>query len=150
MAVVHVLFGTESGNAEMVADDIADAFRDQGFESVTAELTDIEVADLGKMELAVFVTSTYGEGGLPETATPFYDALLNQRPDLTGLRFAAFGLGDSLYETFNNAIETIRAALSDLGAEQIGTTGKHDAASAVPATELAGSWAGELLASIRV
>ncbi|MEU9890604.1 flavodoxin domain-containing protein [Sphaerisporangium sp. NPDC051011] len=145
MTVVHVLFGTESGNAEMVADDIAAAFGDQGFETVIAELTDVEVPDLAAMEITVFVSSTYGEGGLPETAAPFYDALMAERPDLTGLRFAAFGLGDSIYETFNNAIETIRAALLELGAEQIGTTAKHDAASTTPATDLAEAWARDLL-----
>ncbi|MEU1519050.1 flavodoxin domain-containing protein [Streptomyces sp. NPDC005811] len=146
MTVVHVLFGTESGNAEMVADDIAAAFGGQGFETVTTELTDVEVSDLAAMEIAVFVSSTYGEGGLPETAAPFYDALLAQRPDLTGVRFAAFGLGDSIYETFNNAIDTLRRALLELGAEQIGTTAKHDAASTTPATELADAWARDLLA----
>ena len=145
MTVVHVLYGTESGNAEMVADDIAAAFVDQGYETVTAELTDVEVSDLAAMQIAVFVSSTYGEGGLPETAAPFHDALLTERPDLSGVRFAAFGLGDSIYETFNNAIETIRAALLELGAEQIGTTAKHDAASTTPATELADAWARELL-----
>ncbi|MDX2546858.1 flavodoxin domain-containing protein [Streptomyces sp. WI04-05B] len=146
MTVVHVLFGTESGNAEMVADDISATFGDQGFETVTAELTDVEVSDLAGMHIAVFVSSTYGEGGLPETAAPFYDALMAERPDLTGVRFAAFGLGDSVYETFNNAIETLRTALLELGAEQIGTTARHDAASTTPATELAEAWARDLLA----
>ncbi|MET8977973.1 flavodoxin domain-containing protein [Streptomyces sp. NPDC004539] len=148
MTVVHVLFGTESGNAEMVADDIAAAFGDQGFETVTAELTDVGVSDLAAMEIAVFVSSTYGEGGLPETAAPFYDALMAERPDLTGVRFAAFGLGDSVYETFNHAIDTLRGALLELGAEQIGTTARHDAASTTPATDLAGTWAGDLLALV--
>ncbi|SFO04696.1 MioC protein [Streptomyces sp. cf124] len=145
MTVVHVLFGTESGNAEMVADDIAAVFAGQGFETVTAELTDVEASDLAGMRIAVFVSSTYGEGGLPETAAPFHDALMTERPDLTGVRFAAFGLGDSVYGTFNNAIETLRTALLELGAEQIGTTAKHDAASATPATELADAWARDLL-----
>ncbi|MEH0573277.1 MULTISPECIES: flavodoxin domain-containing protein [Streptomyces] len=150
MTVVHVLFGTESGNAEMVADDIAAAFGGQGFETVTAELTDVEVNDLAAVEIAVFVSSTYGEGGLPETAAPFYDALMAERPDLTGLRFAAFGLGDSVYETFNNAIDTLRAALLELGAEQIGTTARHDAASTTPATDLADAWARDLLTLVAV
>jgi MioC protein len=145
MTVVHVLFGTESGNAEMVADDVASVFADQGFETVTSELTDVAVADLADIEVAVFVTSTYGEGGLPETAAPFYEALTTERPDLSGLRFAAFGLGDSIYETFNNAIEVLREALLGLGAEQIGETAKHDAASTTPATDIAASWAGNLL-----
>lgn len=145
MTVVHVLYGTESGNAEMVAEDIAAAFEGQGFATITSEMTDVEVGDLLTMDVAVFVTSTYGEGGLPESSAPFYDALRTQQPDLSGVRFAAFGLGDSIYETFNNAIETIRAALLDLGAEQIGETAKHDAASAAPATDLAQSWAQDLL-----
>ncbi|WP_327743460.1 flavodoxin domain-containing protein [Streptomyces europaeiscabiei] len=148
MTVVHVLFGTESGNAEMVADDIAAVFGGQQFETVTAELTDVEVSDLAAMKIAVFVTSTYGEGGLPETAAPFYDALMAERPDLTGVRFAAFGLGDSVYETFNNAIDTIRTALVELGAEQIGSTARHDAASTTPATDLAEAWARDLLALV--
>lgn len=142
---VHVLYGTESGNAEMVADDIAAAFADQGFNTTTTELTDIDVADLADMELAVFVTSTYGEGGLPESAEPFYQALTSASPDLSGFRFAAFGLGDSIYETFNNAIETLRSTLIDLGAEQVGTTAKHDAASTSPASALAETWARDLL-----
>ncbi|MBZ3906426.1 MULTISPECIES: flavodoxin domain-containing protein [Streptomyces] len=150
MTVVHVLFGTESGNAEMAADDIAAAFGGQGFETVTTELTDIEVSDLPAMEIAVFVSSTYGEGGLPETAAPFYEALMAERPDLTGVRFAAFGLGDSVYETFNNAIETLRTALLELGAEQLGTTARHDAASTTPATDLAAAWARDLLALVTV
>lgn len=143
---VHVLYGTESGNAEMVADDIAAAFGDQGFEATAAELTDVAVSDLAEMELAVFVTSTYGEGGLPESAEPFYQSLTAASPDLSGFRFAAFGLGDSIYETFNNAIETLRAALLNLGAEQVGTTAKHDAASTSPVSELAETWARDLLA----
>jgi MioC protein len=145
MTHIHVLFGTESGNAEMVADDIASVFRDQGFDSSVTELTDVDVTDLLRMDTAVFVTSTYGEGGLPETAASFYDALIAQSPDLTGLRFAAFGLGDSIYETFNNAIDTIREALLRLGAEQVGETAKHDAASAIDATDQANDWAGNLL-----
>lgn len=145
MTVVHVLYGTESGNAEMVADDLSATFGLQGLDTVTAELTEISIADLETMDIAVFVTSTYGEGGLPETAAAFYDSLAAERPDLSGFRFAAFGLGDSIYETFNNAIETIRSLLLELGAEQIGTTAKHDAASTTPASDLAESWASGLL-----
>lgn len=145
MTDVHILYGTESGNAEMVAEDIAAAFGEQGFITETAELTDVEIGDLLTMKLAVFVTSTYGEGGLPESSAPFHEALVAERPDLSGMRFAAFGLGDSIYETFNNAIETVRTSLLDLGAEQVGETAKHDAASAAPATELALAWARDLL-----
>jgi MioC protein len=146
MTEVHILYGTESGNAEMVADELAVVFGDRGFETAIVELSDVELEDLASMQLAVFVTSTYGEGGLPESAEPFYEALMAVRPDLAGLRFAAFGLGDSVYDTFNNAIETIRTALAELGAEQVGVTAKHDAASTTPATDLVDAWASDLFA----
>lgn len=142
MTIIHIFYGTESGNAEMVADDVAAALQERGFDTEIAELSDADVDSLGEKTLAVFITSTYGEGSLPETAAPFYDNLIAQRPDLTGLSFGAFGLGDSAYESFNNGIETLRAALIDLGARQLGETVKHDAAGAETASDLASSWAG--------
>jgi MioC protein len=150
MSSIHIFYGTESGNAEMVADDVAEVLQEQGFDTTIAELSDVSVTDLTNLNRVVFITSTYGEGELPETAAPFFEALLDERPDLSGLSFGAFGLGDSAYETFNNGIERLRAALSGLGAYQIGQTAKHDAASGEPATDLARTWAASLMTSVLV
>lgn len=150
MSSIHIFYGTESGNAEMVADDVAEVLREQGFDTTIAELSDVSVADLTGLNRVVFITSTYGEGELPETAAPFFEALVDERPDLSSLSFGAFGLGDSAYETFNNGIERLRAALTGLGAYQIGETAKHDAASGEPATDLARIWAESLMTSVLV
>ena len=150
MSSIHIFYGTESGNAEMVADDVAEVLQEQGFDTTINELSDVTVADLTDLNRVVFITSTYGEGELPETAAPFFEALLDERPDLSGLSFAAFGLGDSAYETFNNGIERLRAALTGLGAYQIGETAKHDAASGEPATDLARIWSASLMTSVLV
>jgi MioC protein len=138
---VTILYGTESGNAELVADDVAAALAEQGVESVLAGMEDYEVARLASEEFVIVITSTYGEGELPETATPFYEQLMGQRPRLDGFRFAAFGLGDSTYETFCNGIEILGGALRDLGATQLGQTGRHDASSGEDLSELATRWA---------
>jgi MioC protein len=148
MTTIHIFFGTESGNAEMAADDIADILRSQGFDTTISELSDAAVDSLAELGTAVLITSTYGEGDLPETAAPFHTALLQSRPDLSRLHFAAFGLGDSGYETFNNGIDILRAAFSDLGAQQIGETARHDAATGEPVTDLAASWAASLMSAI--
>lgn len=148
MTTIHIFFGTESGNAEMAADDIAGVLQNQGFETVIAELSAVDVDALADLGTAVLITSTYGEGNLPETAEPFHASLLTTKPDLNGLRFAAFGLGDSGYETFNNGIDTLSQAFADLGARQIGETARHDAASGEPVTELATKWAESVMASI--
>lgn len=145
MSTIKILFGTESGNAELVADDIADAFTGAGVDAEVVAMEDFDVAELPDEGTVVVITSTYGEGELPATTQPFQDHLLAEKPDLSGLRFAAFGLGDSSYETYNNAIGIITRDLAALGAVQLGDTGRHDAVSGDSFTDVATAWAKTIL-----
>lgn len=141
MTLIHVWYGTESGNAEMVGDEIVGTLAGAGIDARLSELPDLTAEVVADARLAVVITSTYGEGGLPATTEPFYETLAAQRPDLSGLRFAAFGLGDSSYENYNNAIRTVASLLTELGATQIGTTGKHDATTGLDPVQAAQDWA---------
>jgi MioC protein len=138
--MIKVLFGTESGNSEMAADDIAQYIRDNGENAQVIPMEDCDVSDLAAGGLAIVITSTYGEGELPETTKPFYDSLAESRPDLSALRFAAFGLGDSTYETYGNGIDVVSGLMRDLGAQQIGDTGRHDAAKGLALSHVAVDW----------
>jgi MioC protein len=144
---VTILYGTESGNSEMVADDLCTALGRNGIKSEVFGMENYDVADLGTQKLVIVVSSTYGEGDLPQTALPFFDALNEVRPDLSSMRFAAFGLGDSTYETYNRGIARLVAAFTDLGATQVGETGHHDADSGLDASEVAVSWVDDLFAA---
>lgn len=95
MTQYHVLYGTESGNSEVVADDIVEAMSERGLDAKTFAMDQYSVANIQSGNRYVIVTSTYGEGELPESSQPFYDDVVNTRPDLTGVEFFAFGLGDS-------------------------------------------------------
>lgn len=141
MTEIRILFGTESGNAELVADDIAETFINAGTDAQVVDMEDFDVDDLADLGTVIVVTSTYGEGELPATTAPFAEALLAAKPDLSSLRFAAFGLGDSSYETYNNAIDILTRDLTGLGAQQLGDTGRHDAVSGESFTDAATSWA---------
>ena len=141
MTDVKILFGTESGNAELIADDIAETFTNAGVAAEVVAMEDFDVADLPGAGAVIVVTSTYGEGELPATTAPFQEALLAASPDLSQLRFAAFGLGDSTYVTYNNAIGILTKDLSGLGAHQIGEIGRHDAVSGDSFTDVAVAWA---------
>ncbi|MFF3573386.1 flavodoxin domain-containing protein [Nocardia jiangxiensis] len=145
MSRITILYGTETGNSEMAADDIAEALGDAGVDVDIVAMDEYKVADLANETVVVLITSTYGEGELPETTAPFHGALTEAEPDLSGLRFAAFGLGDSTFETYNNAIVTLVRAATELGATQIGETGKHDAASGRSITDVSGSWVKQIL-----
>lgn len=141
MTELHVLFGTESGNAELVADDIVDTFTDAGTDARSIAMEDFDIHDLPELGTVVVITSTYGEGELPATTAPFAEALRAAQPNLSNLRFAAFGLGDSSYDTYNNAIDILTKDLTALGAAQLGDTGRHDAVGEQSFTNAATTWA---------
>lgn len=150
MDTVTILFGTESGNSEMVADDISKALEDNGIKSEVFGMEDYDVSDLGAHQMVIIVSSTYGEGDLPQTALPFFNALNQVQPDLSSTRFAAFGLGDSTYDTYNLGISTLVSAFTELGATQVGETGRHDADSGLDASDVAVTWINELFTAARV
>lgn len=142
--MLTILYGTESGNAEMAAEDMANVLNLTGKETRVISMEDYEPIDLQNEEHVIFMTSTYGEGELPLTSAPFYSKLKELDLDLSELKFSAFGLGDSTYEHFNGAIHTFVKLLRDLGAEQVGETGTHDASRLHTVSDIASCWASRL------
>lgn len=138
---IQVLFGTESGNAEMAAEDLADSVRDIAEEVEVHDLSAFSISELQHDSLYVFLCSTYGEGDLPNTALPFYADLSVVRPDLAGVRYAMFGLGDTFYtETYSQGATKLDEKLGELGAQRLGEIGRYDASSWEPVGEVAVAW----------
>ncbi|EOM74998.1 nitric oxide synthase [Rhodococcus rhodnii] len=141
MAVV-ILYGSEAGTAEQVAEHLVDVLSEFGDGDVALyDMTDYDPGDLDPEDFHVVVCSTYGDGELPTGAEPFHEALEDDEPDLTGVRFALFGMGDSVYDTFNRGGEIMAAKLVSLGAEQVGEHARHDASGSVKPTAQAEEWA---------
>ena len=124
-----ILYGTETGTGELVSDSIADVLAAEHDPSIY-DMTDFAVDDLDANDFVIVVCSTYGEGELPTGAPAFADDLDAIKPDLAGLRFAVFGLGDKVYgDTFNRGGEIMAEMLTRLGATQVGEHGRHDLSS---------------------
>lgn len=138
MSVV-ILYGTETGTGELVADAIADALNQH--DPSIYDMSEYAVEDLDPADFLVIVCSTYGEGELPTGAEPFADELESINPDLSGLRFAVFGLGDSIYDTFNRGGEIVAEMLTKRGAVQVGEHARHDSSSSVKPAKQAEEWA---------
>lgn len=141
---IVLLYGTETGNAEMLCEDIESEFGGD-HEIEVANLADTDPAALDASVFHVIVSSTYGDGELPASAQPFAAKLEAAKPDLSGLHFAIFGLGDTEYETFGQGSEQIAAMLTAQGAVQVGPRLVHDAASGDLAEDLAFAWLSERL-----
>ena len=137
-----VLYGTETGNAEMLAEDIAGHIG-----ADVANLADFDPAAFEAGTLYLIVTSTYGDGELPASAKPFAEKMAAQQPDLSGVRFAVFGMGDSEYpETFNFGGKRIEEMMTAAGAVMVGERVTHDASGPDMADDLALPWADALMA----
>lgn len=145
---IAVLYGTETGNAEMLAEDIQSVL-DAEHDVTCANLADTDPADLDRQAFHVMVCSTYGEGDLPSSARPFAERLDAGAPDLSGLRFAIFGLGDGEYaDTFAHGSKKLAEKLRTFGAIQVGERLTHDAAGGEMPEDLALPWIADILENL--
>lgn len=138
---ITVLFGTETGNAEMLAEDIAGEL-DASHDVEVINLSDFDPAVFDRGRFYLMVCSTYGDGELPASAKPFAARMEAGALDLAGIHFAIFGLGDSEYEeTFNFGPKTLAELMQARGATQVGERVAHDASGPDMAEDLALPWA---------
>ena len=118
---LDILYGTQTGNAEAVAEEAAELARSRGFNPRVEELDAIEMDQLAEMRDLIIVISTYGEGEMPDNAQIFWDALsATTAPRLEELNFGVLALGDTSYEHFCQAGKLLDTRLEQLGAKRLG------------------------------
>ena len=116
---IDILYGTQTGNSEEIANEAAALAQGRGFSPRVAELDSIEVNQLSSMERAIFVISTYGEGEMPDNDQLFWDAIsASTAPRLETLEYGVIALGDTSYEHFCEAGKLIDSRLEQLGAKR--------------------------------
>src|SRR5689334_9417432 len=138
---ITILVGTMTGTAQLCAQEMELAL-DDGETQVEAILMDgLDSGVFQRDGLFLICTSTYGQGDVPDNARALYEDLQAKRPDLSGVRYGVFGLGDKTYaETFNYGGKRFDDILSELGASRVGERYKHDASSGVLPEEMAVEW----------
>ncbi|WP_083420925.1 sulfite reductase subunit alpha [Curtobacterium sp. MCBA15_009] len=117
---IDVLFGTQTGNAEFLADELVAGARARGLGGRASALDAVTPEQLAGMSHVLVVTSTYGEGEMPDNAGLFWDAFqASTVPRLEGLQYAVLGLGDTSYDEFCQAGKLLDTRLEQLGASRI-------------------------------
>ena len=117
---LNILFGTETGNAEGVAEDLSKVATDNGFKAKVDALDDISIDQFSAMKNVAIITSTYGEGEMPGNAQLFWDSLSSETvPKLNSMNYSVLALGDTSYDEFCHAGKLIDDRLEKLEARRI-------------------------------
>ena len=136
-----------TGTAQLVAQELELTWDDGEVQIETLMMDKLDSAVFAREGVFLIVTSTYGQGDVPDNAKNLYEDLKTKRPDLSRVRYGVFGLGDRTYaETFNFGGQRFDDMLTELGARRIGERVRHDASSGVLPEEMATEWGAGWLA----
>ena len=115
-----ILFGTETGNGEGLANDLLDLATAKGFNACVEDMVEFDFSKLEQESLMFVLVSTHGEGDPPLAAKKLHSFLKSEEaPRLDQLKFAVFALGDSSYEFYCQTGKDFDAYLENLGATRV-------------------------------
>jgi len=118
MADVTLITGSTLGGTEYVAEMLAEKLEAAGFS--TELLHGPELDELSTEGTWLVVTSTHGAGDLPDNLQPLFDAIKDNQPDLSRIRYGAVGIGNREYDIFCGAIDKMDNLLTASGAKRLG------------------------------
>lgn len=140
-----ILFGSQTGNAEELAQQLAARAADKGVSAKVVDMADYKPKQLKKEQYLAMLTSTHGEGDPPDSALDFHEFLNGKKaPKLEGLRYSVLSLGDSSYEHFCKTGQDFDGRLATLGATALAERVDCD----VDYEDLAEDWMNRVLETI--
>ena len=143
---VTVLYGSQTGNAKRVAEQLAKKLEAAGLPARLVRADAYVQRELAQERQLFLVISTQGEGEPPDDARGLIDFIASRRaPRLPSLRYAVLGLGDSSYPQFCAIGRQLDARLAELGATRLDALAEAD----VDLDEVATPWTAAALERAR-
>ena len=140
MAKIAVIIGTVYGAAQYVAEQAKPLLVGLGHQVRLfdeAKLDDVLAFDA---DIWLVISSTTGQGDIPDNLLPFYLDVQSRFPLLTGKQFAVIALGDSSYDTFCGAGEQLRALLLEIQGTELAPMLRIDAGDTLEPETIALPW----------
>jgi len=120
-ASLNIIYATETGNSEGIANRLAARLEQQGTRTELHAMGDFRPTALRKLTQVVFIISTHGEGDPPDEALELFEYLDSKRaPALPELNYRVLALGDRSYSKFCEAGRLLDGKLQKLGAKTFG------------------------------
>jgi len=140
MAQVGIFVGTVYGNALMVAEEAETILTEQGHQVKLFEEGTFESWQFYRHHIVLVITSTTGQGNLPDSIVPLFQAVKDQVGYQPELRYGIIALGDSSYEHFCGGGHAFDNLLQEQGAVRIGELLEIDAQEHPEPEIIAGPW----------
>lgn len=117
---IHILFGTETGNAEEVSEQFETTLKSHDFNVHLWDMDDFPKDKLTTVDYIFIICSTQGVGEPPINAIDLYEYLhSDEAPHLESLHYSVLALGDQDFPDFCQAGKDFDNILADLGANRI-------------------------------
>jgi len=129
---VAIFYGSQTGTAEEFSQRLSKDCQRYGLKAGVYDPEECEMDELVELKdeiedhLVVFVLATYGEGDPTDNAIPFSEWISNNKPDLKGLKFAVFSLGNKTYEHYQSFGRLVDKKVEELGGVRVYERGEGD------------------------
>jgi len=156
---VLILFGTQSGNSEDLASQLAKSATSHNLTPTVLDMDAASVEMMASSERILIICSTWGEGEMPDSAEALWDSINAEGvPKMENTYFSVCSLGDTSYEFFCQSGKDWDLKLEELGAKRVFPRQDCDvdfddtyaawAAGALPAISSVGSSVAEVVAEV--
>ena len=117
--ILDILYATQTGNAETVAKKLQLLAKNQGFNANLVEMNFHNINSFRQLRNVAIVTSTYGNGEVPEMGIDFWEELKSSKIEMVNLRYGLIALGDKSHEIFCGAGREISKKLDELKCKKV-------------------------------
>ena len=113
-----ILFGSQTGNAEELAESTKKLADKAGLEAKVFDMDGFGAENLANHKRILIITSTWGEGEMPDNAEDLWISVSESSPQLNGVNFSVCAIGDTSYDEFCQAGIDWDNKLLELGANR--------------------------------
>ena len=114
-----ILFGSQTGNAAGLAEKTAKLASNYGLNANVVDMDGYDKANLASIKRLLIITSTWGEGEMPDNAEDLWQSVQSDAPGLSAMHYSVCAIGDTSYDEFCKAGTDWDNKLSSLGAHSV-------------------------------
>ena len=116
---IAIMFGSQTGNAAGLAEKTAKMAKSFGLNPKVVDMDGYDPANFASNKRVLIITSTWGEGEMPDNAETLWTQTCSSKPSLSGIHYSVCAIGDTSYDEFCKAGTDWDDKFVELGASKL-------------------------------